>query len=801
MALGGFLETSVGKLRKNPFLSISISFIIGIILKHNLIEAGPKTYILSIPICLLLVVFFKKLPQILIIILFILVGMFRLTVENQINADNIKNIVPKLGPQKVIIEASIIAEPEIKMNKSKILIAVEKLENMHVNGKILLFTKGKTLLQYGDKIKFSASLQEPRKNNNPFAFNYKAYLERKKIYCTSYIYDNSQIQIINSEKDLYYHLIITPRKWLRKKIYQIYDKRKAGFLAAVILGEKYNLPEDLKTDFANSGLSHILAVSGLHTGVIALIILSLMQIVLKNRNLVRIITIFILIYYIFLSHSAASVQRAVVMISLFLIGRMTQRHINNINILFTAAFIILIINPNQLFSIGFQFSFLSVFSILVILPVIEKLIRPVRKRSTCLFWLINMIAVSLIVQLMLAPLTSFYFSKVAFGGMLANILAIPLISIILPLTFLTLLLPFPLIIQFYAASAKLLIEILFSISNFISETRFLLLDFVYIDQWQAYASIILIGIITLFWNIGENSRNKLYFLLTSFIIFFALFFLPQSFSEKQLQITVLDVKTGDAIFIKTPSNKNILIDTGNKTDKNNFAKQVIIPFLKHKETRHLDLLVLTHPHADHIGGARYLLERIKVDEILLPQCSYGSQIYLDLLNYMKKKKFKKTYADTSIVFANFPGVKIKLLSPYLGYKSENINNLSVVLKLIYKDFSCLLSGDAEKEVESWLVETYSSKLDIDFLKLGHHGSRTASTEPFILESSPEYGVISVGKHNRFGLPNQDVIERMENKGVILFRTDEDGAILFSTDGNKLKVRTILSGKEITDSSI
>ncbi|MBS3768159.1 MAG: DNA internalization-related competence protein ComEC/Rec2, partial [Candidatus Cloacimonetes bacterium] len=190
-----------------------------------------------------------------------------------------------------------------------------------------------------------------------------------------------------------------------------------------------------------------------------------------------------------------------------------------------------------------------------------------------------------------------------------------------------------------------------------------------------------------------------------------------------------------------------------------------------------------------------------VDEILLPKCSYNSRIYMNLLNMINKNNLNKTYADTSLVFAEFPQIKLKVLAPYLGYRTENVNNYSIVLKFVFKDFSCILTGDAEKEVEDWLVKTYDTKLDIDFLKVAHHGSRSSNTLEFVRKTSPEYGTISVGEYNKFGLPNMDVLERLQRNGVTVFRTDKDGAMILSTNGKLLNIKTILSEREIVDNSI
>ncbi|MBL7107891.1 MAG: MBL fold metallo-hydrolase, partial [Candidatus Cloacimonetes bacterium] len=210
-----------------------------------------------------------------------------------------------------------------------------------------------------------------------------------------------------------------------------------------------------------------------------------------------------------------------------------------------------------------------------------------------------------------------------------------------------------------------------------------------------------------------------------------------------------------------------------------------------KQIRKLDLLVLTHPHADHIGGANYLLDNIKIRSILMPYCEYNSKLYKNLCQKITEKNIEVIYADTSLVFDDFSQIKMKLLFPYFEFSSKNINNYSIILRCEYKNFSFLLTGDAEKEVEHWLCEKYDN-LDIDILKVCHHGSNTSSTDEFLDLTIPEFGAISVGKFNRYGLPSDKALNRLRKHNVKFFRTDEDGAIIFSSDGEDLEIRTILS---------
>ncbi|MCK4359914.1 MAG: DNA internalization-related competence protein ComEC/Rec2 [Candidatus Cloacimonetes bacterium] len=782
------------KISNKPFIPITFFFTIGLVFSKTVTIS--LIWYLGLFLCCLFFIFISKAkPTLILIFLIILFGAFRFSISTNHPANHVSKIINKLGNEKLNISGFIADEPIYYSCKTKFVLSIQKIEETNICGKICVRVNGKFNANYGDRISIYASIQKPYKNNNPYSFNYKEYLENKGIYASAFIYSNS-ITIENQTKNLYSILVIGPRKWIRNRIDNLFSQKYAGFIKAILLGEKDALDKNIKEDFANSGLSHILAVSGLHTGVIALILLTILQVIIRKRNLARILTTLTLFYYVLLSHSAPSVQRAVIMISLLLISKILQRKPESVNILFAAGFIILLINPRQIFSVGFQFSFLSVFAILVIYPIFSKVIYGLYEKYKPAYWLLNLMMISFVVQLVLAPLTVYYFHKIAFGGIIANVIAIPIISLILPLSILAIFFPLASINVYYIAANRLLLNLLFSISNFVSYKRILLFDFLNVEIWQVIFVFVIFVLLILIWKEKERVSRKIVYILTSTFLIFCLIFLPSFLYSPRVELTILDVQTGDAIFLKTPSRKNILIDTGNKTDKIDFGEKVVLPFLQSKQVRKLDLLVLTHPHADHIGGAGYLLDKIKVKSILMPKCEYKSLLYHNLCRKIEEKNIEVVYADTSLVFDEFSLMKIKLLFPFSGFSTKNINNYSIILKCEYKDFSFILTGDAEKEVENWLCEKYSAGLDIDVLKVCHHGSNTSSTNRFLELTSPEFGAISVGKFNRYGLPSDKALDRLHKHNIRFFRTDEDGAIIFSSDGNDLRIKTILSEKEL-----
>ena len=783
---------------KYPFLYLTTFFIVGIIIGKFIHFSILQSIIIFISLSAIILIT-KYRFIIVIFLLYISSGIFIFTVHNHNSAKHIDNYLHIISGRQLNFSGSVISEPVYCKGKTKFSLSLDKIENYKITGKILIFVKQRVNVIYGDKIECFGRLNKPYPNSNPYSFNYKEYLENKGIYAFSSLYPY-QIKIVGHKKNLYSSVIISSRKWLRNRIISLYKENQASFLRAILLGEKQALAPDIKQAFSNSGLSHILAVSGLHTGIISLILLPLFTIFFRNKNIARILTILILTYYIFIANSVPSVQRAVIMINLLLLSQILERKTNPLNTLFVAAFIILTINPNQLFNIGFQLSFLAVLSIITVYKPISYYLLPIREKSSLLYWTITLLTMTSIIQILLAPLTIYYFNQISFGGIIANLFSIPLIGTIIPLSLLSIFLPINFLNSFYISANEFLLFLLFKISHFIGDNHILFMQYLHFNIGQVL-SIFLILIISYLLLSNKQVKRKLLVWFLSIIILCVIIFSPDLIYKRELELAILDVGTGDSIFLQTTNKKNILIDCGDKRQNMDYGEKVVFPFLRNKKVKRLDLLVLTHPHSDHIGGAEYIIDNIKVKYVLIPRCKYDSNLYKNLLDKIAKKNISLILADTCIVLQDFQPLKLKVLSPYIEYFDDNINNYSVVLKGEYKKLSFLLMGDLEQEREQWLINTYGDKLDVDLIKIGHHGSNTSTTQEFLENTRPEYSAISVGRYDKFGFPHQEVIKRIEGQGIKLFRTDIDGAIIFFSDGEKLRVKTILSKKNISDDSI
>ncbi|HMB26087.1 MAG TPA: MBL fold metallo-hydrolase [Patescibacteria group bacterium] len=260
---------------------------------------------------------------------------------------------------------------------------------------------------------------------------------------------------------------------------------------------------------------------------------------------------------------------------------------------------------------------------------------------------------------------------------------------------------------------------------------------------------------------------------------------PEVEEQDLLEVSFLDIGQGDATYIRTPEGQDILIDGG--PDKNILSQLGrVMPFWDHE----IEVMILTHPHADHVTGLVEVLRRYEVKQIYYPGVLHTSSIYQAWLDEIKKQNLSLHIVSQPFDMDLRGGIKLKFLYPdqdFANKKVENLNNTSIVNKLIYQEVSFLLTGDIEKEVEDHLLEKYSGTdiLKSNILKLSHHGSSSSNTEEFLQAVDPEVATICVGRDNDFGHPHGRVLHRLRLLDIPFFRLDQDGLVKISTDGQDL----------------
>ena len=249
-------------------------------------------------------------------------------------------------------------------------------------------------------------------------------------------------------------------------------------------------------------------------------------------------------------------------------------------------------------------------------------------------------------------------------------------------------------------------------------------------------------------------------------------------SGQNMMVHFIDVGQGDSILIQLPNQQNMLIDAGD-----NHTGQLVVDYLKEQGVSMIDYLIATHPHADHIGGMDNVIDQFEIGVIYMPRVAHTTKTYMELLEAIDEKNLRIRTAKAGVTIT-IDDVTVEILAPDSQLESDNLNDYSVVLKLIYGKTKFLLQGDAEKKSEEFILE---SGMDIkaDVIKLGHHGSSTSSTPKYIEAVDPDYAIVMAGEGNKYGHPHKEVVALMNEKGITLYRTDRNGTIVVISDGNKV----------------
>ncbi len=776
--------------RRSPLLIPVVFWILGIIIGKYF---NILPLVLFVLIGIIFILFFvTKYKNLIILILFLLLGIFR--IQPMFPPDHIKNIIQNNAEILQPIHGKVISEVVKYEKKYRFTLALSKIADNPVCGKIRFstFQKG---LKYGDVIETVATIKTIENNSNPAAFNYAKYSELQHIFAFGFA--KTKIKVIKNSPQQFQKIVIRIRKYIRQQIDAKFGKY-AGFIKTVVIGDKNNSVE-WRELMNRAGLSHLLAISGLHVGIIYLMLMSLLNAFIPHRNFARILLMIILVFYAAICLWSPSVSRAILMISLFLFAKIFQRKPDKNNILFASLLITTAIAPHQLFSIGLQMSFLAVFVMLNIVPKISFLQFT---RDEIIFMkfgkkILNIACIlfvsSLILNIFLAPIIVYYFQCFNLNGVVGNIVGIPLMSFILPISLLMIMLPLPFIL-FFKNSFEFLMYFFEMWSNFVASLPFIN-NFASINLLQLLA---IYGILftVIWWKYLRKKIVKMVLIIALLCVFF--FFEVER--QHNLKITFFDCGLGDLFLIETSQNQTILIDCGPPETKPKHFEKSALPYLRKNRISSIDYVLITHAHNDHYGGLEYILEKLQVKNLILTDEFQSRKIwenYIDLIEFEKCEVI--TISDT--INLKFNDLKLKFIHPDKSFANKNINNLSIVMRCDYFDFSLLFTGDLESDGEEYLCDNYSEFLDCDFLKVSHHGSATSTTKKFIDLVTPKYAFVSAPLKNRFNFPHQKTLQTLDFLKENLFIEGVDGALQIITNGKTAKFKTYFSKKEFVDNNL
>lgn len=627
--------------------------------------------------------------------------------------------------------------------------------------------KNKKLLEYGDLIEIKGEYSAPEVARNYKGFDYSQYLKTLNIYGTIKVEES---KIIN--KNQLSPILISINNIKEKMIDNAnrnMPKRTANLLLGILIGERDNIQEDIIESFRTANLSHILAVSGAHT---SYIILGITYLISKSKTPKRIgyiITIINLLIFIIITGASYSVVRACIMAIVVIGAKICYRKENFFTSICISLIIILIQNPFAINDIGLKLSFMGTAGIVIFNKSITNFFIKLKIKQK----IAEALSVTFSAQLMIMPITILNFNTISLTFFISNILASPLLGIIIIFGFISIFISSILnpISKILFLILHIFLELLILVSkvtekipgsSILVKTPNILFAIVYyiLILFFNYFFVIkqnptrrfhkkIIKIITI-----KNIKNAFKVIAVVFLIILLLTRIVRIINPT-LKIYFIDVGQGDSTLIVTPKNKKILIDGGEgKTN-------VLFQYLLDRRINKIDYIIISHFDSDHCNGLIEIIEKMRVENIVMSKQSKESEEYKKILEIIKQKNIKvsSVKAEDKIIIEK--NLYTKILNPAEKFEFQDLNNNAIVAKLVYKNFSMLFTGDIEKAEEN-LAKKYKNELKSTILKVAHHGSKTSTSEEFLKYVEPQIALIGVGENNKFGHPNQITIEKLKN---------------------------------------
>jgi competence protein ComEC len=669
-------------------------------------------------------------------------------------------------------------------------------------------------LRSGDRVACFARLKEIRNFNNPGGFDYRRYLAFRGIRASASVSRESLVIRLQPAKKWRLGYAIDRS---RQAVSSLIDRATSeepgevkGIIKALLIGDRSGVSPEIRDVFIRTGTAHILAISGLHIGIIATIAFFCFRFMLTRSQRVvlaawptkgaALLSMIPVLSYGFLAGMSPSTQRAVIMVAVFLMALLLERERDTMNTLALAALVILVINPTALFEISFQLSFTAVFAILYAMesvPLITKLRRgpPELHKRLVLFLLVSTTAI-----LGTAPITLYYFNQMSLIGILTNCFMVPLIGfLVVPMGLLSVVfLPFSATMALWVMKgAAVVLEGGLGLGIFFSEWPFVAVRTVTPTLMEI---ALYYGLAWGFFNCRKSRRARLVLISLALIVVADVgYWVSERFGRGELRMTQIDIGQGNSTLMELPGGPCVLVDGGGFY-RNSFdtGAWVVGPFLWRRKIASVDILVSSHPHPDHLNGLLFIARHFNIREIWINQESTDTEPYRDFMRVLEEKDIRVLAPKDLVVPRIINGVRFEALYPpvdFLERKAQESwrtpNNNSLVLKVTFGDVSFLLPGDIEEEAERELASLACTTLRSDVLLVPHHGSQSSSTYRFLKCVKPEIGIVSSGWRNRYGMPKKKILKRYETLGCRIFRTDRQGAITITTDGKHLSVTPFL----------
>ena len=646
-----------------------------------------------------------------------------------------------------------------------------------------------------------------------------------------------RITVIHSGKDSFNAWLYSLKQRFKAVYNTVYDEYDNQLMNSMVLGDKYELEADVKDMYQKSGVSHLLAISGLHISIAGMSVYNMLRKRL-NQKISAIVGIVVILSYLIFTGESVSAARAVCMLVMAIIADVRARTYDMLTALSMASVMQIMDNPYIICNTSYIMSFLAMLGIALVLPVIssaDKTLVFIKKKNRknrtlkdeVIYLLCDSLSGCIAIQLMLLPALLYVSYETSFISVILNLIVIPLMPVVMISGIVSGLAGIVSIkcAWFMAGAAHYVLKLYDILCKACADIQagtyvtgrpqvwqlvlymFILAVWIAADsEYVKYCTIYRVSNMSNVHDIWRNVSNiyrnscNISHNIKSVILIVLLILAAANMRyvhPKGLYIMMLDVGQGDCIYIRDENGISYLFD-GGSTDVKQAGKYRIYKTLRYMGIRRIDYAVISHGDADHVNGIKELIDMsgasFTVGEVVMPDIKDkdSEESYAGMIEYAHKAGINISYkkAGDVLVCDNSTAFKITCMHPCESYDYEDANDYSAVYMIEYKDFSMLMMGDAGKKAEKCMMNDWKQhkELKVFALKAGHHGSRYSCSEAFLKSIDPAIALISCGKDNRYKHPHKEMLTRLHNMDIKPYRTDEDGAIMINVSADKIKVQ-------------
>ncbi len=633
-----------------------------------------------------------------------------------------------------------------KLSKTKSGKRAVTLKNDHLEGEILLYDSGKTDLFVGDKIRFEGDLRVWEEASNPGQFSSRSYYFSKGIYYYSY---SDQIEVLGHREIKFSRMLEQARCFCEMQIQRQYQGEVRNFVRGMVLGDKTGLSDEIKDDFRESGLIHLLAVSGLHISLVGQKMYRLMQKIGGGFLLSSVVGLLLAWFYCLLTGMSVSSMRAVVMFAVYCLAQVLGECYDMLSSAGLAGIFLLSLHPFYICDTGFILSFTAV-AVIGCFQILKPVFRGGLKK------ILDSILFCAAIQLGMLPMILYLQYETPLCSGLANFAAVPMASVAFFAAVVVLWLPY--------TPLHWGIGQIFECVLWIAKQQYGMLTIGAVPEiWVFFFYGVFILLIM--------KNDKIRFGIRICLIYVGIYAVISIPILKKHTVTFLDVGQGDCMIART--NAGLIMYDGGSSSEDQVGRYRILPYMKYCGYSKVKVAVVSHLDLDHYSGIVELLKMGRIEYLGIPEAAKDKTALK--LRRMAKKAKTQVFTLSKGQRMEGAGISLEVLHPQKGTVLEK-NAASLVMQGKLLGFRVLLTGDVEKEGEEELLEQELQSVEI--LKVAHHGSKNSTSEIFLNRTKPEISVISCGKGNLYGHPHSETLKRLKESGSYIYRTDRDGALIF-----------------------